>query len=146
MQRILIAILFLFTMLFAFGEAGASSLLISPGAKSAGMGEAMVAYPGNPIMSYYNPAALIFTNSGISISKNKYSPNLSNDSHQTFLALNYTISTEHSIGANYQYITNVNFLNMRAISINYAYKLSEISSIGITVKNVHQKYLNPYFP
>ena len=144
MHRILIAILFLFTMLFAFGEAGASSLLISPGAKSAGMGEAMVAYPGNPIMSYYNPAALIFTNSGISISKNNYSPNLYNDSHQTFLALNYTISTEHSIGANYQYITNVNFLNMRAISINYAYKLSEISSIGITVKNVHQKYLYPY--
>ena len=85
----LILLILLTTSLYAVGEAGATYLLISPGAEAAGMGEAMVAYLGTPIMSYYNPAALIFTNSGISVSRNKWLPNIFGNSHQTFLALNY---------------------------------------------------------
>jgi len=136
----LILLILLTTSLYAVGEAGATYLLISPGAEAAGMGEAMVAYSGTSIMSYYNPAALIFTNSGISFNRNKWLPSIFGNSHMTFLALNYNVSIEHSIGANYQYSYFGEFYNARAITLNYAYKLSDFSSISISVKQCHEEY------
>ena len=50
----------------------------------------------------------------------------------TFFALNYNVSIEHSIGANYQYSYFGEFYNARAITLNYAYKLSDFSSISIS--------------
>ena len=136
----LILLILLTTSLYAVGEAGATYLLISPGAEAAGMGEAMVAYSGTSIMSYYNPAALIFTNSGISFNRNKWLPSIFGNYHMTFLALNYNVSIEHSIGANYQYSYFGEFYNARAITLNYAYKLSDFSSISISVKQCHEEY------
>ena len=138
MRKFLLPILLL-TSLFAVGEAGGTNLLISPGAEAAGMGEAMVAYSGTPIMSYYNTAALIFTNSGISVSRYKWMPSIFENPHQTFLALNYNVSMEHSIGANYHSYFG-NFTNARVISLNYAYKLSYFSSIGISIKHYKEEY------
>ena len=137
---IIYLIIILNSLLFGVGGAGATYLLISPGAEAAGMGEAMVAYSGTPIMSYYNPAALIFTNGGISISRNKWLPSIFGNSHQTFLALNYNVSIKHSIGANYQYSYFGEFLNTEVISLNYAYKLSDFSSISIAVKQCNKTY------
>ena len=137
---IIYLIIILNSLLFGVGGAGATYLLISPGAEAAGMGEAMVAYSGTPIMSYYNPAALIFTNSGISVSRNKWLPSIFGNSHQTFLSLNYNVSIKHSIGANYQYSYLGEFLNTKVISLNYAYKLSDFSSVSIAVKQCDEKY------
>ena len=138
-MRFIIITLLLTKSLFAVGEAGAIYLLISPGAEAAGMGESMVAYSGTPLMSYFNPAALIFSNKDISVSRNKWLPSLLGNSHQTFLSLNYKVSIKHSIGANYRYSYFGEFINARTISLNYAYKVSDFSSIGITIKHSHQE-------
>ena len=159
MRKFLLPIL-LITSLFAVGEAGAIFLLIAPGAKSQGMGEAMVANTGTSLMSYYNPAALSFLNSNsISMSYVNWLPTLTkrsgNDIYHRFISLNYKYNENHSFGG-YYYKLNLGFAcddsqflcartynvsYMSAVSISYAVRLSKISSIGLNAKYIYQNIL-----
>ena len=106
MKKLIFILITLNSVLFGVGEAGAIFLLISPGAKSQGMGEAMVANTGTSLMSYYNPAALSFINSNsISMSYVNWLPTLTkrsgNDIYHRFISLNYKYNENHSFGGYY---------------------------------------------
>ena len=143
----LIILIALNSLLFGVGEAGAIFLLISPGAKSQGMGEAMVANTGTSLMSYYNPAALSFLNSNsISMSSVNWLPNLQKiygyDIYHRFISLNYKYNEKHSFGGYYINLNLGRFYDdekyMSAVSISYAFRLSKISSIGLNAKYIYQ--------
>jgi len=153
MKKLLIILITLNSVLFGVGEAGAIFLLISPGAKSQGMGEAMVANTGTSLMSYYNPAALSFLNSNsISMSYVNWLPNMpniyGNDNYHRFISLNYKYNEKHSFGVYYINLNLGRFDDdekyMSAVSISYAFRLSNISSIGLNAKSIYQNVLNSY--
>ena len=153
MKKLIFILITLNSVLFGVGEAGAIFLLISPGAKSQGMGEAMVANTGTSLMSYYNPAALSFLNSNsISMSYVNWLPNLTkmygNDIYHRFISLNYKYNEKHSFGGYYINLNLGRFDDdekyMSAVSISYAFRLSNISSIGLNAKSIYQNILNNY--
>ena len=143
-MRIILSILLLInSFLFGVGEAGAGFLLISPGAKSQGVGEAMVANTGTSLMSYYNPAALSFINSNsISMSYVNWLPNLTNTRanyiYHRFISLNYKYNEKHSFGGYYINLDLARENYMSAVSISYAFRLSKIASIGLNAKYIYQ--------
>ena len=146
MKKLIFILITLNSVLFGVGEAGAIFLLIAPGAKSQGMGEAMVANTGTSLMSYYNPAALSFLNSNsISMSYVNWLPNLRtspNDIYHRFISLNYKYNEKHSFGGYYINLNLGRFDDdekyMSAVSISYAFRLSKISSIGLNAKYIYQ--------
>ena len=144
MKKIIFILITLNSVLFGVGEAGAIFLLIAPGAKSQGMGEAMVANTGTSLMSYYNPAALSFINSNsISMSYVNWLPTLTDqDIYHRFISLNYKYNEKHSFGGYYINLNLGRFDDdekyMSAVSISYAFRLSNISSIGLNAKSIYQ--------
>jgi len=148
MKKLIFILITLNSVLFGVGEAGAIFLLIAPGAKSQGMGEAMVANTGTSLMSYYNPAALSFIKSNsISMSYVNWLPNLTkmygNDIYHRFISLNYKYNENHSFGGYYINLNLGRFYPddekyMSAVSISYAFRLSKISSIGLNAKYIYQ--------
>ena len=72
---------------FAVGEAGAVFLLINPGSKAAGAGEAQVAKADDAYASYYNPAGLGFLRGEEVVMQHvNWLPNLTSDIFYDFLA------------------------------------------------------------
>ena len=70
----------------AQGEAGSIFLLISPGARAGGMGEAQVAVANDAYASYWNPAGLAFQEgSELAIMHVNWLPNLADDMYYEFL-------------------------------------------------------------
>ena len=66
---------------------GAIFLLISPGARAGGMGEAQVAVANDVYASYWNPAGLAFLEgSEMAIMHVNWLPNLADDLYYEFLA------------------------------------------------------------
>ena len=66
--------------LFAQSEAGAIFLLIAPGARAGGMGEAQVAVANDAYASYWNPAGLGFLDgSELALMHVNWLPGLAND-------------------------------------------------------------------
>ena len=71
----------------AQSEAGAVFLLISPGARAGGMGEAQVAVANDVYASYWNPAGLAFLQgSELALMHVNWLPNLADDLYYEFLA------------------------------------------------------------
>ena len=148
MKKLIFILITLNSLLFGVGEAGAIFLLIAPGAKSQGMGEAMVANTGTSLMSYYNPAALSFLNSNsISMSYVNWLPNLPKiygyDIYHRFISLNYKYNEKHSFGGYYINFDLGEFYDVArytsAVSISYAFRLSKIASIGLNAKYIYQR-------
>jgi hypothetical protein len=94
--------------LFAVSQAAVLFLLISPGARSAGMGEAFVALSDDATAVYWNPAGLAFqTGREITIMHCKWLPQLVSDMAYEFLAYRQHFeSLGGTLGA------NVTFLNL----------------------------------
>ena len=90
MKRILIALsLMIATInpLFAQSEAGAIFLLIAPGARAGGMGEAQVAVANDAYASYWNPAGLGFLDGQeLALMHVNWLPGLADDLYYEFLA------------------------------------------------------------
>ena len=79
-------IMFSSSTLFA-SEAGAIFLLISPGARAGGMGEAQVAVANDAYASYWNPAGLAFLEgSELALMHVNWLRNLADDLYYEFLA------------------------------------------------------------
>ena len=98
MKQLLLSLLFI-TPLFGDHESTDSFLLLSPGAISQGMGEAMVANSETSLMSYYNPAAMSFSDRNrISGSHVSWLRNIINIKavHNT-VAFNYKINEQYTM-------------------------------------------------
>ena len=141
MKRLLCLALFMQTLLFPVGEAGAGWLLIQPGAGPAGIGNAMVTRTDNSVMSYYNPAGLVFIpNSHISLSRFKYLPGFYLDMYHNFLSFSHQLNETTVLGGNVIYFyyspqyNNYSKTEHWSITLNYSLMLSSSSSIGFGLK------------
>ena len=146
-----IAVLFvlqnLFSSLSAQSEAGAIFLLIAPGARAGGMGEAQVAVANDAYASYWNPAGLGFLKgSDAALMHVNWLPNLADDLYYEFLAFKQPIGYG-TVGGHLIYLnlgeqqgmdefgnaTETFKSMMWAASASYGAKLTSTSSIGLNL-------------
>lgn len=152
--RPFLLLLLLLSQAGAVSEAGAIFLLISPGARAGGMGEAQVAVANDAYASYWNPAGLAFLQgTEIAAMHVNWLPNLVSDMYYEFLAFRRHYPMLGTLGG------HIIFLNlgeqmrtdeegielgtftsfMFAISGSYGAHISRNSSIGLNVKLMYQK-------
>ena len=87
------------TSIFAQSEAGAIFLLIAPGARAGGMGEAQVAVADDAYASYWNPAGLGFLDgTELAMMHVNWLPGLADDLYYEFLAFRRHYPTLGTIG------------------------------------------------
>ena len=92
---------------YAVSEAAVLFLMISPGARAAGMGEAFVATANDATAVYWNPAGLAFQyGKEITLMHANWLPALASDMYYEFFAYRQDIEGVGTIG------TNITFLNM----------------------------------
>ena len=158
MKRItFLRVLVLLTILkpiYAQSEAGAVFLLISPGARAGGMGEAQVAVANDVYASYWNPAGLAFLQgSELALMHVNWLPNLADDLYYEFLAFRKHFPYLGTLGGHVIYLnlgeqirmgeTPDDYLGkftsyMMAATISYSALLSKNSSLGINAKISYQ--------
>ncbi len=137
----------------AQSEAGAVWLLINPGARYSGMGEVGVAMTDDAYASYWNPAALGFLRGReAALTHTNWLPNLVNDIYYEFLGYRQFVKDVGTLGGNVilmnlgeqtrtdEYGNELGTFNsyMLAITGSYGTALSRRSSLGISIKMVHQ--------
>ena len=140
---------------FSVGEAGAIFLLIAPGARAGGLGEAQVAVTNDAYASYWNPAGLGFLK-GQELSL-MYVPewlpgfNL-DDMYYSFAAYRKSYPYLGTIGGHIIFLSlgeqtrtdeQANYLGkftsyMAALTISYSALLSDNRSFGLNAKIFHQ--------
>ncbi len=137
----------------AQSEAGAIFLLISPGARAGGMGEAQVAVADDAYASYWNPAGLGFLKgSELALMHVNWLPNLADDLYYEFLAYRNHIPYLGTVGGHIIFL-NLGEQNrtgqfaedlgtfttyMMALSLSYSSLLSAKSSLGLNAKISYQ--------
>ena len=142
------------TQLFSQSEASAPFLLIAPGARASGMGEANVAIADDAVGGYYNPAGIAWSEGRkISLMRAKWLPNFVDDISYNFLGYSQHVEGLGSIGGHIIYLDLGEQIQtgtsgpealgtfrsfMLAIVGTYAADFSENSTVGINVKLVHQ--------
>lgn len=157
MRRIysIVATLLLFSSpsLNAQSEAGAIFLLISPGARAGGMGEAQVAVANDAYASYWNPAGLAFqTGSEIAFMHVNWLPNLADDLYYEFLGFRKQYENLGTLGGHLIYLNLGEQVRMdefaqyqgkftsymMAAALSYSSKLSGTSAFGMNAKISYQ--------
>ncbi|MDZ7721376.1 MAG: PorV/PorQ family protein [candidate division KSB1 bacterium] len=92
---------------FAVSDAAVLSLMISPGARAAGMGEAFVAVANDATAPFWNPAGLAnIKNKELHFMHSKWLPNLADDLFYDFASFVYPMQDIGTFGV------NVTFLNL----------------------------------
>ncbi len=135
-------------------EAGAIFLLISPGARAGGMGEANVAVADDAYASYWNPAGLGFLEgSELAMMHVNWLPNLADDLYYDFFAFRKHIPTLGTFGGHLIYLSLGEQIRMgegpedylgtftsfmMATTVSYSSLLSPNSSFGINAKISYQ--------
>jgi hypothetical protein len=166
MTLIFIAILLIFSVnIFAQGESAVPFLLIAPGARAGGMGEAGVAYANDATAIYWNPAGLAFqyedpevdARREISLMHSKWLPQFNfSDLWYDYMAGRFYMDdlgmfgasiTYMNLGENVQTDDQGNTLGTfdsfeYAITGSYATKLKQNLSIGVNLKFI-QSNLTP---
>ncbi len=137
----------------AQSEAGSIFLLISPGARAGGMGEAQVALANDAYASYWNPAGLAFQEgSEIALMHVNWLPNLADDLYYEFLAVRRHFPNLGTLGGHIIYLNlgeqvrtdeyaqqQGKFTSyMMAVALSYSSLLSPKSSFGINAKVSYQ--------
>ena len=137
----------------ALSEAGAIFLLISPGARAGGMGEAQVAVANDAYASYWNPAGLAFQEgSELAIMHVNRLPNLADDLYYEFLGFRRQFKNLGTLGGHLIYLNLGEQVRMdeyaqyqgkftsymMAGAISYSTKLSSSSSFGMNAKLSYQ--------
>ena len=147
------AIIFTLSTITAQSEAGAIFLLISPGARAGGMGEAQVAVADDAYASYWNPAGLGFLKgSELALMHVNWLPNLADDLYYEFIAFRKHVPYLGTLGGHIIYL-NLGEQNrtgehqedlgtfttyMLAFTISYSSLLSSNSSLGLNAKISYQ--------
>jgi len=156
MKRFTIIHLLIFSILspsFA-SEAGAIFLLISPGARAGGMGEANVAVADDAYASYWNPAGLGFLEgSELAMMHVNWLPNLADDLYYDFFAFRKHVPDLGTFGGHLIYLSLGEQIRMgegpddylgtftsfmMATTVSYSSLLSQNSSFGINAKISYQ--------
>ncbi len=141
------------TSVFAQSEAGAIWLLINPGARTAGMGEVGVAIADDAYATFWNPAGLGFLRGReLSLTHTNWLPNLASDIYYDFLGYSQHIKNVGMVGGHIILLNlgeqdrmdeYANYLGtfasyMMAVTGSYGTALSRTTSIGVSIKAVHQ--------
>jgi hypothetical protein len=135
-------------------EAGAIFLLISPGARAGGMGEANVAVADDAYASYWNPAGLGFLEgSELAMMHVNWLPNLADDLYYDFFAFRKHVPDLGTFGGHLIYLSLGEQIRMgegpddylgtftsfmMATTVSYSPLLSQNSSFGINAKISYQ--------
>ncbi len=156
MKRIVMA-LFIFLVpystVFAQSEAGAIFLLIAPGARAGGMGEAQVAVANDAYASYWNPAGLGFLEGQeLAMMHVNWLPGLADDLYYEFLAFRKKYPTLGTLGGHLIFLNLGEQIRtsetgdelgtftsyMTAMSLSYSALISPTQSFGINSKISYQ--------
>lgn len=148
------AFLTLSNPIYSQSEAGAIFLLISPGARAGGMGEAQVAVANDAYATFWNPAGLAFLKgSELALMHVNWLPNLADDMFYEFFAYRKHIPYLGTIGGHLIYLslgeqirmgeTPDDYLGtftsyMMALSLSYSSLLTPKTSFGINAKVSYQ--------
>ena len=152
-NAVLLLVILSFSPMSAQSEAGAIFLLIAPGARAGGMGEAQVAVANDAYASYWNPAGLGFLDgTELALMHVNWLPGLANDMYYEFAAFRKKFQTLGTVGG------HVIFLNlgeqtrtsetgeelgtftsyMSSFAMSYSALISAQQSFGINVKISYQ--------
>jgi len=144
---------------FAISESAVLFLLISPGARASGMGEAFVALADDATATYWNSAGLAFQEGReLSLMHCKWLPGLVDDMYYDFACYRqYFESLGGTLGANITYLNMGEQVWMGesadqklgtfysydfAVSFSYATKLNQNLGLGVTMRFI-QSLLAP---
>ena len=137
----------------AQSDAGAIFLLISPGARAGGMGEAQVAVANDAYASYWNPAGLAFQEgSELAVMHVNWLPSLADDMYYEFLGFRKQFPTLGTLGGHLIYLNLGEQVRMdeyaqyqgtftsymMAAAMSYSTQLSPSSSFGMSAKLSYQ--------
>lgn len=151
MASIVLVLLIAAQQVFAVSEAALLFLLISPGARSAGMGEAFVAVANDASAVFWNPAGLAYQNGRqITFMHANWLPGLTSDIFYEFLAYRMSIEGVGTIGFNVVYLDlgeqqrtdeQGNELekfssNEFAISASYGATVTDDLAMGVTLRYI----------
>ena len=110
-KRLSAALVFVFLLLpasqaFAVAEAGVPSLIIPPGARPNGMGEAFVAIADDATASWWNPAGLAFLpGRNIALMHSQLVPDLASDVYYEFIGYSNEIRNVGTLSFSLIYLT-----------------------------------------
>lgn len=136
----------------AVGEAGVPSMIIPPGARANGMGEAFVAVADDATAAWWNVGGLAFVeNNNLALMHSQLVPDLANDVYYEFLGYSHqlkdlgTISLSliyltygESVATNTQGIQQGTFKSWEASGyLSFALPITPNLGIGITGKFIH---------
>ena len=146
------------TGLQAQGAGGAVFLLIPPGARAGGMGEAQVAVANDVYATYWNPAGLAFTKGQeVAVMHTNWLPELADDIYYEFAAYRTKLGNRSGFGIHGTYLnlgeiaqtgsTGPDILDtyssyMWAAGMSYGRQLTSHLSLGLTIK-YFQQFLAP---
>lgn len=159
-MRFLIAIALVLLVLpasqaFAVAEAGVPSLIIPPGARANGMGEAFVAIADDATATWWNPGGLAFlTQRNIALMHSQLVPDLASDVYYEFLGFSNEIKDigtlsfsliyltyGESVATNDQGNTLGTFKSWEASGIaSFAMPLAKNLGLGLSMKFIHADY------
>jgi len=141
-----------FSNLYAVSESAVLFLLISPGARASGMGEAFVAVADDATASYWNPAGLAFqTGKELVLMHCKWLPGLVDDMYYEFASYRHHFeSLNGTLGANVTYLNMGEQVYMGetgeelgtfvsydfSIALSYGTMLSHRLGLGVTVRYI----------
>jgi len=138
----------------AQSEAGGIFLLISPGARAGGMGEAQVAVANDAYAGHWNPAGLAFLEGQeLALMHVNWLPGLVDDIYYEFAAYRRHVPNIGTFGAQITYLSlgeqeQTNSDNPEVLghfrsymwngALSYGYQWRENTSLGINLKIFHQ--------
>ncbi len=164
MRKLIIAISLLLVVIlgaqqaFAVSEAAVLFLMISPGSRAAGMGNAFVAVADDPYATFYNTAGLAYQyGKQVTIMHVNWLPSLVSDIFYDYLAFCMSIEGLGTIGFNVAYInmgenqgmdefgnpTEKFFSNEYAIAASYGTTITDDLAIGVALRFI-QSNLAPF--
>ena len=135
--------------MFAQSEAGAIFLLIAPGARAGGMGEAQVAVANDAYASYWNPAGLGFLEGQeLAMMHVNWLPGLADDLYYEFFAFRKKYPTLGTIGGHLIFLNLGEQIRtsetgdelgtftsyMSAFALSYSALISPTQSFGLNAK------------
>jgi hypothetical protein len=91
--------------LWAQGEAGASSLIIPPGARANAMGQSYVAIADDATAIWWNPAGLAFIHRSMDLMHSQLVPTLASDVFFEFFGGAWSVEGLGTVGASLDYLT-----------------------------------------
>ncbi len=155
---LLLIMLFVSQQALAVSEAALLFLLISPGARPAGMGEAFVAVANDASAVFWNPAGLAYqTGREITFMHANWLPGLTDDLFYEFLAYKMSIEGVGTIGFNVVYLNlgkqmrtsstgqELGEFNSSeyAISASYGATVTDNLAMGLSLRFIYSS-LSPY--